>query len=118
MSNGVMAALQILVLSVQVRVLVGQQKTPHGMPCGAFFSVALAVGAPSAQGGTDTVGSIYRRHLSLLFPIVLRSFSLSTRENNRKTIKERGKRERLLMVELRYNRLVYPSFWAFAGTLG
>ena len=58
LSNGVMAALQILVLSVQVRVLVGQQKTPHGMPCGVFFSVALAVDAPSAQGGTDTVGSI------------------------------------------------------------
>ena len=37
MSNGVMAALQILVLSVQVRVLVGQQKTPHGIPCGSFF---------------------------------------------------------------------------------
>ena len=29
MSNGVMAALQILVLSVQVRVLVGQRKAPH-----------------------------------------------------------------------------------------
>ena len=37
MSNGVMAALQILVLSVQVRVLVGQQKAPHKQKSVGFF---------------------------------------------------------------------------------
>ena len=38
MSNGVMAALQILVLSVQVRVLVGQQELPARQLRAGFFA--------------------------------------------------------------------------------
>jgi hypothetical protein len=43
LSDGVMVALQILVLPVQVRILVGQQITPVSIIPGVFYFIANAI---------------------------------------------------------------------------
>ena len=56
MSNGVMAALQILVLSVQVRVLVGQQKARTTHCAGLFLSVPPGLSVPMWKNAETDAG--------------------------------------------------------------